>query len=325
MGMEAPLSRNIFITGATGFVGTALLKRLLREDVRLFAAVRDAQAAADLPPAADRIVVEPLSDSSDYSSALRNMDVVIHLAARVHVMQDRAADPLQEFRRVNVAGTERLARQAVRSGVKRFVFISTVKVHGEETATPYREHDRVSPLDPYGVSKAEAESALRGLAGETGLEVVVVRPPLVYGPGVKANLLQLMSAVARGIPLPFGSIRNRRSIVYVGNLVDALVLCALHPAAAGKTYLVSDGEDVSTPELIERMAAALGRSHRLFPCPAGLMRAAGRLTGRSSAVERLLGSLQVDGSRIERELGWKRPFTMKQGLQETADWYRARH
>jgi nucleoside-diphosphate-sugar epimerase len=321
MGMETFLSRKVFITGASGFIGSALITRLLQEDVRLAAAVLDGEDAGHLPVEVERVIVQPLSESSDYSTALQHVDTVIHLAARVHIMQDTASDPLQEFRGVNLHGTERLARQAAQAGVKRFVFISTVKVHGEETVTPYREDAQLAPLDPYGTSKAEAESALWRITTETGLEVVVVRPPLVYGPGVKANFRQLMSVVNRGVPLPFASIRNKRSLIYVGNLADALACCAIHPAAAGQTYLVSDGEDVSTPELIRLMAAALGRTARLFPFPMGLMRIAGVGVGKSSAVERLVGSLQVDSSKIRRELGWKPPFTMEHGLAETAAWF----
>lgn len=310
------------ITGATGFVGSSLIQRLLIENVRLIAAVLDGEATGHLPAAVERIIVQPLSESSDYSTALQHVDIVIHLAARVHIMQDTAMDPLQEFRRVNLHGTERLARQAAQVGVKRFVYISTVKVHGEETATTYHEDSPFVPLDPYGTSKAEAETALRRIAEETGLEVVIVRPPLVYGPGVKANFRQLMRVVSRGVPLPFASIRNKRSLVFVGNLADALTSCATHPNAAGQTYLVSDGEDVSTPELIRRVASALGRRARLFPFPPAVMGVAGRLLGKSAAVERLVGSLQVDSSKISRELGWKPPFTMEQGLAETARWFR---
>jgi nucleoside-diphosphate-sugar epimerase len=312
----------VLITGATGFVGSAVIKRLLRENIRLIAAVLEGEDAGHLPTSVERIIVQPLSENSDYAVTLKGVDIVIHLAARVHIMQDTAIDPLQEFRRVNLFGTERLALQAVKAGVTRLVFISTVKVLGEETLAPYREDAPLAPLDPYGVSKAEAETALWRIAGETGLEVVVVRPPLVYGPHVKANFLRLLETVQRGVPLPLQSIHNQRSFIYLGNLADALACCAIHPNAAGQTYLVSDGEDISTPDLIQRVATALGKSARLFPFPPGLLRLAGRLLGKSAAVERLVGSLQVDSSKMRRELGWTPPFTMEQGLQETARWFK---
>jgi nucleoside-diphosphate-sugar epimerase len=315
-------SSAIFMTGASGFVGTALIQRLSRDNVRLTAGVLAGEDARHLPAEVERVTVEPLSDSSDYSTALQYSDIVIHLAARVHIMQDTAEDPLLEFRKVNSHGTERLARQAANAGVRRFVFISTIKVHGEETAVPYREDSPFAPLDPYGISKVEAEAALQRVAAETGLEVVVVRSPLVYGPGVKANFLQLMSIVSRGVPLPFLSIRNKRSLVFVENLVDALATCATHSDAAGQAFLVSDGEDVSTPELIRAVASALGRPSRLLPFASGLMRIAGKMFGKSAAVERLLGSLQVDCSKIRKELGWTPPHTVKQGLEKTAEWFK---
>jgi nucleoside-diphosphate-sugar epimerase len=194
-------------------------------------------------------------------------------------------------------------------------------VHGEETETPYREDSPLAPHDHYGTSKAEAETALWRIAEETGLEVVIVRPPLVYGPGVKANFRQLLRVVRGGVPLPFASIRNKRSLIFVGNLSDALTCCAIHPKAAGKTYLVSDGDDLSTPELISRVASAMGRPARLFPFPPVVLGFAARMLGKSSTVERLAGSLQVDSSKIVRELGWKPPFTMEQGLAETVAWF----
>lgn len=312
----------ILITGAAGFVGSALIKRLLREDLRLTAALLAGEPDSHLPSGIERATVEPLSETSDYSAAMENVDIVIHLAARVHIMNDTAANPLQEFRTVNLHGTERLAQQAVRAGVKRLVYVSTVKVMGEESDTAYKEDSPLAPRDPYGISKAEAESALQRIADETGLEVVIVRPPLVYGPGVKANFRQLMSAVSRGVPLPFASIRNKRSLVYIENLGDALACCATHPNAAGKTYLISDGVDLSTPELIRRIAAAFGRSARLFPFPCWLMRLAGKITGKTATVDRLIGSLQVDSSRIKKELGWVPPYTMEEGLAKTAAWFK---
>jgi nucleoside-diphosphate-sugar epimerase len=263
-----------------------------------------------------------LGTDTVWEGALAGVDTVIHLAARVHIMDDTAADPLTQFRKVNVEGTARLAREAAKAGVRRLVFISSIKVNGEETGTPYTPDSPPNPADPYGISKWEAEQALLTIGAETGLEVVIVRPTLVYGPGVKANFLNMIKVVHRGIPLPFASISNKRSLIYVGNLVDALAVCATHPSAAGRTYLVSDGEDVSTPDLIRMTAAALGVPARLFPFPLSLMRLVGKITGKTAAVNRLTGSLTVDSSRIRSELGWKPPFTMREGLRETAKWFK---
>jgi len=311
----------ILVTGATGFVGNSLIKRLLQGNNILTAAVLYGEDTANLPTKVKRVIVQPLSESSDYSIALHHVDIVIHLAARVHIMQDNAMNPLQEFRQANLHGTVRLARQAVQARVKRFVFISTVKVHGEETIMPYHEDSLLAPLDPYSVSKAEAETILRQIAEETGLEVVIIRPPLAYGPGVKANFRQLMRVVNFGVPLPFASIHNRRSLIFVENLADALTCCAIHPQAAGQTYLVSDGEDVSTTELIRRIAPALGKQARLFPLSTNVMRLVCKVLGESAAFDRLFGSLTVDTSKIRRELDWKPPYTMEEGLQKTAEWF----
>lgn len=323
MKMKENKINSIFITGATGFVGTALIKHLLRGKVRLTVAILAGEDASHLPETVELATVEPLSESSDYTTVLQGVDIVIHLAARVHIMRETAMDPLQEFRKVNLHGTERLARQAAQACVKRFVFMSTIGVNGDNSGVKsYTEVDGPHPHNPYSVTKNEAELALRQISIETGMEVVIVRAPLVYGVGNPGNFLSLLRIVSKGIPLPIASITNRRSLIYVGNLVDALATCAVHPAAAGKTYLVSDGEDVSTPELIRRTASALGLPARLFPVPVPLMKLAGKLTGKSGAVNRLTGSLTVDSSKIRRELGWKPPYTMEEGLAETTAWFR---
>ena len=313
---------NVLVTGATGFVGSALINRLNCENFDLRAAVLSEECTEHLPAAVETVVVKPLSEATDYTDALRGRDVVIHLAARVHVMEEDAADPLAEFRRVNVAGTERLARQAASAGVRRLVFLSSVKVNGEGREASYTEDDPPAPEDPYGISKQEAEDRLRQVSAETNLEVVIVRPPLVYGPGVKANFRRLLETVDRGVPLPFACLRNKRSFIGLSNLVDAVALCATLPQAAGNSYLVSDGENVSTPELVRMIATALGRPARLFPVPLALMRLAGALAGKGAAVDRLAGSLTVDTSKIRRELGWQPPFTMEQELAKTAEWFR---
>lgn len=273
----------------------------------------------------ESVVVGEINSATDWSSALLDVNVVIHLAARVHVMNDTSTDPLTEFRKVNVQGTENLARQAARAGVRRLVYVSSIKVNGEETAghQSYTEQDIPSPRDPYGVSKWEAEQVLQRVARETGLEVVVVRPPLVYGPGVKGNFISLLVAVSKGLPLPLAGADNARSLVYVGNLADALIACAKHPAAAGQTYLVSDGMPVSTATLVEKIAEALGCRSRSFYFPPVLIRAAAAVLRRSAQVDRLFGSLCINDEKIRRELGWVPPYTLEQGLRITADWYRS--
>lgn len=318
---EEQVKGTVLVTGATGFVGHNLCGRLLAQTFNVRGTLLKSENSTLLVSGVESVTVEPLRGDTQWSHALTGVDIIIHLAARVHIMDDPSADPLTEFRRVNVEGTAQLAREAVNAGVRRLVYISSIKVNGEECTTPYNPDTPPNPTDPYGISKWEAEQALRKIEVETGLEVVVVRPTLVYGSGVKANFLNMMKIISRGIPLPLASISNKRSLIYVGNLVDALATCAVHPGAAGKTYLVSDGDDVSTPELIRRTAKALGASTCLFPLPLSLMRIAGKLTGKSAAVNRLTGSLTVDSSKIRRELGWKPPFTMDEGLQETAEWF----
>jgi nucleoside-diphosphate-sugar epimerase len=315
------MDRKVLVTGAGGFVGGPLCEELLHRGYQVRAAVR---APGRFSAGMEAVAVGAIDGNTDWNGALSGVDVIIHLAARVHVMKDKATDPLAEFFRVNLHGTENLARQAARAGVKRLVYVSSVKVNGESTVgtQSYTESDRADPQDPYGVSKWRAEQALRHIAQETGLEVVIVRPPLVYGPGVKGNFISLMAAIDRGMPLPLAGANNARSLVYVGNLADALVACATHPAAAGQTYLVSDGEDVSTAELVKKIASALGRNSRSFYFPPGLLRVAATLLGRAGQMDRLFGSLRVNDEKLHRELGWSPPYTMEQGLRATADWYR---
>lgn len=311
----------VIITGANGFVGRALCTRMLTEGWKIRGTVRSSVTAASLPRGTETIQIESIGSDTDWTDVLTGAETVIHLAARVHMMNDTVTDPLTAFRQVNVAGTEQLARMAVTAGIRRFIYISSIKVNGEGSDAPYVEHDTPTPRDPYGISKWEAEQVLHRIADKTGLEVVILRLPLVYGPGVKANFLYMFQAVERGIPLPFLSVHNRRSFIYLGNLVDAIVTSVTHPEAAGQTYLVNDGEDVSTPELIRRVAVALGRSARLFSFPPAVMRLLGKFFGKSAAVDRLLGSLIIDSTKIRRELNWKTPYTMNEGLKETAKWY----
>ncbi|HTJ97638.1 MAG TPA: NAD-dependent epimerase/dehydratase family protein [Rhodocyclaceae bacterium] len=298
----------VFVSGASGFVGQALCAQLNTLGHEAFPVGRRVSGA-----------VAPAHSSDFWVTPLSCAEVVVHLAARVHVMDDRAGDPLDEFRAANVGATVELAYKAANAGVRRFVFLSSVKVLGEEGT--FSELSQPAPVDAYGQSKWEAELALREVAKQTGLEVVVIRPPLVYGPGVRANFLRLIRTVRRGTPLPFGLVENHRSLVYLGNLVSAIIACLAHPSAAGKTYLVSDGEDISTPELIRRLAAALQAPARLIPLSPALMKLGGTLIGRGREMERLLGSLVVDSHVIRRDLDWSSPYSMAQGLQATADWY----
>lgn len=310
------------VTGANGFVGRAVCERFLASSAVVRGAVRAADRA--VPPGVEKVVAGDVALAADRTALLRGIDVVVHAVGRVHQMREAAPDSLAAHRAVNVEGTVRLAREAAANGVRRFVFLSSVKVHGEGRSDPYVEGDRLAPADPYAVSKWEAEEALRRLAAEAGLEVVILRPPLVYGPGVGANFLRLMELVDRGFPLPFGAVQNRRSLVFVGNLADAAFAAANHPAAAGKTYLVGDGTDLSTPELVRAIASALGRRAWLVPVPPGAIRLAARILGKGAAAERLLGSLCVDVRAICRDLGWSPPFSIAQGMGETARWFRAR-
>ena len=264
-----------------------------------------------------------IGPDTDWREALTDVDMVVHLAARVHVMRESSADPLGEFRLTNRAGTAKLALAAAEAGVHRMVFVSSIKVNGEATPIdqPFSETSVPQPQDPYAVSKWEAEQALIEIAGATSLEVVILRPALVYGPGVAGNFIRMLKAVRRNVPLPFASVENRRSYIYVANLVDAIGLCLTQTSASGNTYLVSDGENVSTPELLLRLGKAVGTPVRLLPVPEKALRMFGRLLRKTDELDRLTGSLVVDSSRIRRELSWCPRFSMADGLQATANWF----
>ena len=308
----------VLVTGATGFVGSALVHRLVSDgEVRVRATVRSARA--QLPLGVEVIQIPDLAEHRDWSAALHGVESVIHVAGRAHVMRETADDPLAEFRRVNVAATSALARQAAGAGARRFVFISSIKVNGEETmpGRPYRADDAPAPTDAYGVSKHEAEEELRLIARESGMEVVVIRPVLVYGPGVKGNFRAMMRWMRRGVPLPLGAIHNRRSLVSLDNLVDLIVTVLRHRAAANRTFLVSDGEDLSTTELLRRLGSAFGAAPRLLPLPSILLEMPARLLGRRRLVNRLCGSLQVDITETRSTLDWSPPVRVDEALRRT--------
>lgn len=308
----------VVLTGGSGFVGRGVLKRFATMPVEVVAAVR--QQSTPLPAGIESHLFDDLASESAWPQADRPFDVVIHCASRVHVMNEVATDPLAEFRKVNVEATLAFARRAAQAGVKRFVFISSIKVNGEggPLGRPYRADDAASPSDPYGVSKQEAEEQLMKLGRDTGMEIVVIRPVLVYGPGVKANFHNMMRWLDKQIPLPFGAIHNKRSLVALDNLVDLIVLCCSHPAAANQVFLVSDGHDVSTTELLQKMSVALGKPARLIPVPSSLLTLGANLLGKRALSQRLCGSLQVDISKTRQMLDWEPPVSLEEALGITA-------
>lgn len=311
------MNKTIVLTGASGFVGAAIARALLRQGESVVCPSR--QPLAWCAENMRNPAMSDLAPDSDWSACLHEAEIVIHCAARVHVMQEAAADPLELFRRVNVAATLNLARQAAAAGVRQFVFLSSVKVNGEATppGQPYTENSTPQPQDPYGISKLEAENGLLQLGRETGMAITIIRPPLVYGPGVKANFLSMLHWVKKGFPLPLASIANRRSLVYLENLVSLVLCCLRHPGAAQQVFLVSDGHDLSTAELLRLCAAALRVQPRLLPCPPALLTLGARLLGRPAVADRLCQSLQVDISKAKAILGWAPPFNVAQGLAAT--------
>lgn len=304
--------RRILVTGANGFVGGAVVRRLLATGSLVAGAMRR-------PSDAKWAVQSPELAAADWRMLLAGKDAVVHAAARAHVLNESAADPLAEFRRVNVEGTLNLARQAAEAGVGRFVFVSSIGVNGVRSQRPFRETDVPRPSESYAVSKLEAELALVEIAARTGMEVVIVRPPLVYGPNAPGNFRRLLKLTASGLPLPLGAIHNKRSFVALDNLVDLIVTCTDHPAAANQTFLVSDGEDLSTTELLKRLAAALGKRAHLLPVPAWLLTAGAALVGKPEIAQRLCGNLQVDISKTHELLGWSPPVSVDEGLRRTAE------
>lgn len=308
----------VLVTGANGFVGQTLCARLCGSEFAVRGAVR---LVGRVRQDFETIGVGDISLDTDWSAALRNVQQVVHLAARVHVMHDRGAGSWAEFHRVNVEGTANLARQAATGGVKRFIYLSSIKVNGEFTTPgrPFTAADVPAPDDSYGVSKHKAEQLLRQIAADSGMEAVIIRPPLVYGPGVKANFESMMRWLVHGIPLPLAAVNdNRRSLVALDNLVDLIVTCIKHPAAVGQTFLVSDGEDLSTAALLNRMGQALGAPARLFYTPVAVLKLGAAMFGRQRIYQRLCGSLQVDISKTYEILRWTPPVSVDDGLRRAA-------
>ena len=316
------IAKKIFVTGATGFVGRMLCHSLVEKGYSVTGTVRSREKISGLPSQMQYHLIDDIGLYTEWGGTLDNVDTVIYLAARVHVMHETSTDPLDEYRRVNTAGTERLAYMAAKAGVRRIIYLSTIKVNGERTDRHlFTEEAPVCPDDPYSQSKWEAEQILHRISRETGIEIVIIRPPLIYGAGVGGNFLRLLNWVNRDIPLPLARVNNRRSMIYAGNLVDIIATCITHPDAAGETFLVSDGEDISTPDLIRMIAKAMNKRARLIPLPVILLKAAGGLMGKGPEMERLSGSLCVDSSKIRKVLGWKQPFSVEEGIRETVKWY----
>ncbi|AMQ87965.1 UDP-glucose 4-epimerase family protein [Marinobacter sp. LQ44] len=305
------MNKRLLVTGGSGFVGSALIKRLLSEHREVFAVGR---SEVDLP--VETVKVSSFSELGALGNKLGSVDVVVHCAARAHIMNDDTQDPLAEYRKVNVDGTLNLARHAAESGVKRFVFVSSIKVNGEQTlpGNPFTEDVAPAPEDPYGISKYEAEQQLQALSAETGMELVIIRPPLVYGPGVKGNFASMIRLMEKGLPLPLGAVGNKRSLVALDNLVDLIVTCVDNPAAANQVFLAGDGQDLSTTELLRGVANAMGKSAWLLPVPAGFLMLGASMLGKRAVAQRLLGSLQVDISKAREILGWQPPVSVEEGL-----------
>lgn len=310
----------ILVTGASGFVGSAVCSAVASAGHECTAVVRKIELQ-DGPSAGSKVAVGDINADTKWTKALAGVDVIIHCAARAHIMRDDSTDPSSDFRTVNVEGTTNLARQAAESGVKRFIFISSIKVNGEFTrfGEKFDANNIPAPEDAYGISKMEAESSLSEVSEEMGMEAVIIRPTLVYGNGVKGNFASLLGMVRKAFPMPFGAIHNRRSLVGLDNLVNLIITCIDHPNAGNEVFLVSDGEDVSTTQLLKRVAAAMGRPSRLIPVPAVLLKLAAIMVGKRAMAQRLLGSLQVDITKTREVLGWNPPVRLDEGLRQCVD------
>lgn len=317
------MNNTILITGATGFVGSHLLQMALAQNRQVICPVRAQNSVAD----AWVSHISGIDSKTDWQAHLTNVNTVIHCAARVHVMNDTAADPLLAFREVNLYGSLRLAEQAAAAGVSQFIYLSSIKVNGELTSdgTAFTEDDAPQASDPYGISKQEAETALLELGQRTGMAITIIRPPLVYGKGVAANFLSLLIWVKKQIPLPLASIHNQRSFVFVKNLCDFILHCVQNPQAFNQIFLISDGKDLSTTELLQEAAKALEVPSRLLPCPVSVIRFGARLLGKSNIADRLCQSLRVDSTKAREQMRWVPPYTVQQGLRESAAMLMSNH
>jgi nucleoside-diphosphate-sugar epimerase len=313
--------KSILITGATGFVGKNLISLLTQQDYQLRAAVR--RSGTFLAPKVSTTIVGDIDQNTDWQKALLNIDAVVHLAGRAHILKEKSNDPLTEFIKVNTAGTANLVKQSVQAGVKHFIFISSLGAITTQSDRPLNEQSSCQPDTPYGISKLKAEQALLEIVQASGMDWTILRPPLVYGADNPGNMARLIKLIKTGLPLPLSSISNRRSFIYVGNLISAIATCLQHPKARGETFLVSDREAISTLELIQLLGKSLDQRIYSFPCPAQLLKLAGQLTNQTSTVDRLIGSLEIDSSKIQTLLDWSPPFTVIEGLSITAQWYKS--
>lgn len=316
--------KRVLVTGATGFIGQALCELLVEQGYLVRAAIRK-PLASYRPTGIEYLVVGEIGNNTKWDEALKGVDVVIHLAARVHVMHEESSDTLSKFRSVNVDGTVNLAMMAALNGVNRFIFVSSIKVNGDKTdEIPFSSFDKLQPKGPYAVSKAEAEIALHKIARKYNIDLVIVRPPLVYGPGVGGNFLHLLKIISKGVPLPLGSIKNARSMVSITNLCSFLALCIRHPGVSGKTFLISDNTSLSTPKLIKLLAYGMGCKPRIFPFPIIALNVIGRLLRKQNTIDRLVNSLTIEPNDIVGSLGWEPPQTVEDGILEVAQWYRVK-
>ncbi|MCH8075827.1 MAG: SDR family oxidoreductase [SAR324 cluster bacterium] len=312
----------VMVTGANGFTGRAICAYLRDKGYPVRGTVREGGNPGDRTDMKSNAVVGDLLGEPDWSAALDGVDTIVHLAGMAHVLRETEGNSSAIYRQVNTLGTQRLAQAAVEAGVRRFVFTSTIVVNGISTPeSPFRESDPVNPYGPYGKSKWDAEQSLLAIAAESGLETVVLRPPLMYGPGVKGNFLRLLHWVRRGAPLPLAGVKNQRSFLGIENFASLIDRCIAHPSAAGEIFLVSDGDNLSTPGLIKKLAQLMNRPARLFPMPSAVLGAMARLTGQSQAWQRLGGSLVVDAKKCRQLLEWHPPFTVNEGLREMVEWF----
>jgi len=318
--------KRILITGANGFIGRALCDLLIKKGYVVNGAVRTIEKANMLPSKVRPYIVGDIGACTDWRESLMGVNAIVHLAARVHIMKERTLNPLKEFRRINTIGTARLAQMAVKANVHRLIYVSSIKVHGEQNADgPFTETELPCPQEPYALSKWEAEQALHQIGKETGLEVVIIRLPLVYGPGVAGNFLQLLHWVKYGVPLPLAGVKNYRSFIGLENLAHLLMHCIQHPQANGETFLASDGKDLSTPTLIHQLALAFGRPNRLFFFPESFLRIMARILRREKSMDRLFGSLTVDSQKVCQLLDWAPPLSTAEGLRHTVYWYLSKY